>query len=84
MQEPVFIADNSNTSSSTEDDNSIKPSSYESSYSSNSTESDPVRCYNKLKRQGSRSSIIVPDGNNSVQSKQGTHERYHCDTKRVV
>jgi hypothetical protein len=71
MQEPVFIErDNSNSTSSTEDDNSIKPCSYESSYSSNSTDSDPVKCYNKLKRQGSRSSIIVRD-ENSVQSKPG-------------
>lgn len=71
MQEPVFI-DNSNSTSSTEDDNSIKPSSYESSYSSNSTNSDQVKCYNKLKRQGSRSSIIERD-DHDLQSKPGKH-----------
>jgi hypothetical protein len=72
---PVFIERDSNsttsqTNSSTEDDNSLKPSSYESSYSNSSTESDPVKCYNKLKRQGSRSSIIVKDGKSSVQSRK--------------
>lgn len=55
--QPVFIE--RDTSSSSDDDNSMKPASYVSSYSSNSTESDPVKCYNKLKRQGSRSSVVV-------------------------
>lgn len=73
MQEPVFIErDNSNSTSSTEDDNSIKPSSYDSSYSSNSTNSDQVKCYNKLKRQGSRSSIMERD-DTTVQSKAGNN-----------
>lgn len=59
QQEPVFIErDSTNSSNSTDDDNSMKPASYQSSYSSNSADSDPVKCYNKLKRQGSRSSII--------------------------
>lgn len=63
QQEPVFIErDSTNSSNSTDDDNSLKPASYQSSYSSNSTDSDPVKCYNKLKRQGSRSSIIPSEG----------------------
>lgn len=72
QQEPVFIERDSNASSnSTDDDNSLKPSSYQSSYSSHSTDSDPVKCYNKLKRQGSRSSIIPVEG--GKEAKTGTY-----------
>ncbi|KAI9263955.1 vacuolar fusion protein MON1 [Helicostylum pulchrum] len=68
--QPVFIE--RDTSSSSDDDNSMKPASYVSSYSSNSTESDPVKCYNKLKRQGSRSSVVVnsTSGNTWLQHKK--------------
>jgi hypothetical protein len=80
MQKPVFIErDNSNSSQSnttTDDENSLKPSSYESSYSSNSNESDPVKCYNKLKRQGSRSSLIPEEGTTTVQTKAGNILHY--------
>ncbi|CEP19260.1 hypothetical protein [Parasitella parasitica] len=58
QQEPVFIERDSNTSSnSTDDDNSLKPASYSSSHSSHSTESDPMKCHNKFKRQGSKCSV---------------------------
>lgn len=74
-QKPVFIErDNSNTSqsnSTTDDENSLKPSSYDSNFSSNSNESDPVKCYNKLKRQGSRSSLITEEGDTRAQTKAG-------------
>lgn len=69
QQEPVFIErDSTKSSNSTDDDNSLKPASYQSSYSSNSTDSDPVKCYNKLKRQGSRSSIIPAEGGGAAAS----------------
>ncbi|KAI9366215.1 vacuolar fusion protein MON1 [Pilaira anomala] len=68
--QPVFIE--RDNSSSSEDDNSMKPASYVSSYSSNSTESDPVKCFNKLKRQGSRSSVVVAGGGNTSTSEPGT------------
>ncbi|KAI7905839.1 vacuolar fusion protein MON1 [Cokeromyces recurvatus] len=66
MQEPVFV-DSSNTSQSNnsiDDSNSFKPSSLGSNYSSNSNNSDDlVKNYNKIRRQGSRSSIIpITDG----------------------
>jgi hypothetical protein len=87
LQKPVFIErDSSNTSQSnttTDDENSLKLSSYESSYSSNSNESDPVKCYNKLKRQGSRSSLIPEEGKTMVQTKAG-NVFYHKEESRYI
>ncbi|KAI9475809.1 MAG: trafficking protein Mon1-domain-containing protein [Benjaminiella poitrasii] len=77
MQEPVFIdsSNNSQSNSSVEDDNSFEPSSLGTNYSSNSNNSDDlVKNYNKLRRQGSRSSIIpAADGTIKNQLKTDTN-----------
>ncbi|KAI8086666.1 vacuolar fusion protein MON1 [Halteromyces radiatus] len=59
MTEPILIPKQSSTSSSTTDDQSLMSShSYDSSYSSQSNFSDKVKQHNKVKRQGSRSSVL--------------------------
>ncbi|KAG2219483.1 hypothetical protein INT45_010403 [Circinella minor] len=67
MQEPILIQQSDSTTLS--DQTSLTgaaSSSYESSYSSNSNMSEQVKNYNKLRRQGSRSSVLVEAGKKRI------------------
>lgn len=88
--QPVFIERDSNSTSQTnssteeEEEDDLKPSSYESSYSTNSTESDPVKNHNKLKRQGSRSSVthVNEDGmSKSLTTTAAAHQATQSNNK---
>lgn len=62
MSDPISIQQQENSNnSSIADEQSLNesPKSYESSYSSNSNFSDVVKNHNRVKRQGSRSSVLA-------------------------
>ena len=60
LKEPVFVQkeDDTATSSSASDDNNSLGRRTSCS-STDSTDSDPVKTFNKLRRQGSRSSVLL-------------------------
>lgn len=65
-----------NSPSSLSEDSSVTGAvsfSYGSSYSSESNMSDPVRSYNKLRKQGSRSSVLGELGKRPQNGKRNMH-----------